>query len=266
MKNKKHKMSDKPSICLTTYFDKNFEKLGHICLKSIKKYGGLYNYDVKLLNVKSNRPPAWNKILIIKKLLEDKKNYDFILWIDSDALFVRFDCDISKEIELGKDFYLVKHNLNGKELPNTGFFLIRNSDWSKNFIKRIWGEKKFIYHHWWENAAVNYLLGFDVKNQNQYKNFISYQLNKLKFKNYLKNFNRLKSLSYLFKLRETNKQINKPSKIHSPFINKVKWLDSKWNEITLDSQRIKGIVFHYPSLPYEERLTNMKKAAKITNL
>ena len=105
------KIKDKNiSVCMTTYFDKNFEKIGNICLKTLKVYAKKYGLDIRLYNnIKSNRPPAWNKILLIQKLLQDKKDYDFVFWIDSDALIINFDKDIREEIESAKDLYLVKH-------------------------------------------------------------------------------------------------------------------------------------------------------------
>src|SRR3989344_1012987 len=97
-------------VCMTTYFDRNFSSMGRLCLKSVKKYAKKYGFDVKLYNkISSKRPPAWNKILVIQKLLKDPKKYDFILCVDADAIFVRFDEDIRKEIKPDKDFYLVKH-------------------------------------------------------------------------------------------------------------------------------------------------------------
>jgi len=145
------------SICLTTYFDQGFSELGNLCLKSMEKYAKKFNMDVKLMNdIKSDRPVAWNKILIVKKLLE---TYDFVFWVDSDALFVNFNEDIRNEIEEGKDLYLVKHFIKGRFVPNSGSFLIRKSEWSNNFLYAIWSREKYVYHNYWENAAVIELLG-----------------------------------------------------------------------------------------------------------
>ena len=122
---KKNIKNKEISVCITTYFDKNFEKIGNICLKTINAYAERHGFDVKLYNnIKSNRPPAWNKILLIQKLFQDKRKYDFIFWIDSDALILNFDEDIRDEIEFMKDLYLVKHFIKDREVPNTGSFLI----------------------------------------------------------------------------------------------------------------------------------------------
>jgi len=37
-------------ICLTTYFDNNFEQMGRLCLKSVEEYANKYHFDVKLFN------------------------------------------------------------------------------------------------------------------------------------------------------------------------------------------------------------------------
>ena len=128
---------------MTTHFDKNFEKIGKLSLKRMKEYADKYGFDIKLYNnIKSSRPPAWNKILIVQRLLKDPKKYDFIYWIDSDTLFFRFDEDIRQEIEEDKDFYLVKTDYLGFDIPLTGAFLIRNSEWSRRLLKDVWNLKK----------------------------------------------------------------------------------------------------------------------------
>jgi len=151
-------MTTKYKICLTTYFDKRFEKLGKICLKSLKKYAEKHSYDVKLHNETSSvRPPSWNKILVIKKLFQE--GYDFVFWVDADALFVRFDEDIADEIEEDKDFYLVKLKKN-KELPNLGVYLIRNSSWSNEILDKKWAMEEYANRLWTDQAAFLDLFWF----------------------------------------------------------------------------------------------------------
>ena len=246
---------------MTTYFDKNFEKIGNICLKTINAYAKRHGFDVKLYNnIKSNRPPAWNKILLIQKLFQDKKKYDFIFWIDSDALILDFDKDIRWEIESTKDLYLVKHFIKGREVPNTGSFLIRNSEWSKKFLIDVWNKKEHIYNKWWENAAVNELLGFKIE-ENKKKQFLLSWLYKLKIKNIVTNtINRLGLRSFVSKFSEKTKSppILKDSIVNSR-LDKIKWLDFKWNSLPGVSESPNPIINHYPAKPFVERLRFMKE-------
>lgn len=255
------KVKDKNiSVCMTTYFDKNFERIGNMCLKTLKVYAKKYGFDIRLYNnIKSNRPPAWNKILLIQELFQDEKDYDFIFWIDSDALFVDFDEDIRKEVEIGKDFYLVKHFIKDREVPNTGSFLIRNSEWSKRFLTDVWNKKKHIYNKWWENAAVNELLGFKIE-ENKKKQFILSWLYKLKIKNIVTNtINRLGLRKFISKSYNENRSyFPVKTKIIESRLDKVKWLDKKWNSLPGVSESPNPIVNHYPAKPFEERLKLMK--------
>jgi len=170
-------------VCLITYFNKNFSSIGKISARTIKEYAERYGFEHKIFqNVKISRPPAWTKIFLINNLLKSDK-YDFIIWVDADALFVDFTKNILSEIKINKHLYLVKHKINGKEVPNTGFFIVRNSQWSKDFFNYVWRMKKYAYNNIWENAAVADLLGYkDIITINKKKEFIEMLSYKLKIR------------------------------------------------------------------------------------
>jgi len=252
------------SICIATYFDKNFKEVGDLSLKGMRKYAKKYRFDLVVDNqIKSRRPPAWNKILLVQKLLSSKKNYDFVLWIDPDTLFFRLDKDIREEIQEGKDFYLVKSNSTGQELPLTGVFLIRNSDWSKEFLKNVWALKKYTYHNWWENAAVDELIGYkDVINYNPLKLFVTGILSKLKCKKLATNLaNKIKTTFNLLKNKNTllqKKQIIKNKKFFSHKDHeKVKWLGLEWDSLINAEEARNPIIMHYPAMSIKERFKKM---------
>ena len=154
-------------ICITTYFDEKFAPIGNLCYKTLQIYGALNKFDVVLLkNIVSRRPPPWHKILVIRQLFAS--HYDYVFWIDADAIFVDCGRNIADEIEEDKELYLVKHNIDSKEIPNTGVILIRNSEWSHNLLSQIWEKQEYIGHKWWENAALIDILGYhDLLNENQ---------------------------------------------------------------------------------------------------
>jgi hypothetical protein len=92
------------------------------------------------------------------------------LWVDADALFLRFDCDIAREIDGLHDLYLVRHDvlyLAGHDVsvfptlvPNTGVMLVRNSAWSRDLFARLWSMEQYASSRWWENAALINVLGY----------------------------------------------------------------------------------------------------------
>jgi len=269
------KISTKPrnrrkvSICLTTYFDRNFQEVGSLCLKSIRKYAEKYGFDVVLFNKKlSTRPPSWNKILIAKKLL---RKYDFVFWLDADAVFVRFDKDIRKEIEPGKDLYIVRHQIGGKDVPNTGSFIIRRSDWSRNFLENVWNKRKYIYSHLWENAALIDVLGYsEVINYNKYKIRIDEVLYRLDLKKTVTDIiggTRFNKYVYDFFKKEHSSVMKKEAKLRDKrVLEKVKWLGMEWNSLPGLQESSRAIINHYPAKPYKERLFRMREDLKMAGL
>jgi len=128
-------------ICLTTWADAAFEDMKSLCVTTLQRYCESQDIDIRVYeDIDSGRPPAWNKIPVVRRLLQE---YDFVFWIDSDAIFVRFDEDIREEIRPDKDLYLVKHHINAQDVPNTGVLLVRNSRWSCGLLDRLWAMAQY---------------------------------------------------------------------------------------------------------------------------
>jgi len=107
------------------------------------------------------RPPAWRRVRLIPELFE--MGYDEVLWLDADALFVRFDKDVLDELRPDKHLYLVEHRHPGfpsSKVPNSGVMLVRNSAWSKEFFRRLWAMQQYERHPWRENAALIDAFGY----------------------------------------------------------------------------------------------------------
>jgi hypothetical protein len=156
------RMSDRSpgrSLCVTTWYDEGFAPLGDLCLESLRVYSARHGHDLRLPDApRADRPPAWHKIEVILHLLET--GYEFVLWVDADAVVVRPEVGIHGELVDGKDLYLVKHSYDHREIPNTGVCLFRNTDWVRGFLKRAWESEHHLHHPWWENAAVIEILGY----------------------------------------------------------------------------------------------------------
>jgi hypothetical protein len=165
----KRKMNKRKRICITTYFDEKFAPIGNLCYKTLQIYGAQHKLDVVLSNnIVSGRPAPWHKILVMRQLFAS--HYDYVFWIDADAIFIDYQRNIADEIEADKELYLVKHNIDSKEIPNTGVILIKNSEWSHKLLSQIWEKQEYINHKWWENAALIDILGYhDLLNENSHK-------------------------------------------------------------------------------------------------
>jgi hypothetical protein len=130
---------------------------------TFEAYAALHGYDLVLSTepIAPERPPAWQKIALARRLLD---SYEDVLWIDADAIFLDVSRDVADLVRPGKDLYLVEHVWEGGRArsANTGVFLIRATDWSRSFLDRVWAAEQWIDHPWWENAAVLDLLGYAV--------------------------------------------------------------------------------------------------------
>jgi hypothetical protein len=101
------------------------------------------------------RPRPWHKVSLIRSLFE--AGYEFVLWVDADAVVVDPRPDVRDCILPTKHLYLVRHWINGRFVPNTGVMLLRNCDWTRELLRQLWDLEQYADHPWWENAAFLHL-------------------------------------------------------------------------------------------------------------
>lgn len=252
----------RPRICITTYFDRRFAAVGSLCLTSLEHYADRHGYRVLLHNdATSGRPPAWNKILVLKRVLDDE-SCDFVLWVDADAVFARYDVDIAREIQVGRDLYLVKHDFGGREKPNTGLMLLRNSSWARSFLGRTWDMTEYIYHPWWENAAVMDLLGYGAEiDRSATRKLLVRALHGTGTHDVAVRLRRrLRSLLGSRQLANRSRvlQDTNLANIARRHEERVKWLDVAWNVFAETRPHDRAIVHHYPARSLAVRQARMR--------
>ena len=169
-KNKKNKLKNK--IKIISAYNENFKKIGEFSAKSIKKYANKFKYDYKIYKIPNNfdRPFAWYKIKLLRELMNDKK-YDAFFWIDADAFFVNKKIDINDQLDKNHDIYIVAHKINLEKTSrfentqlsikriNSGVMVLKRTKFVRNFLDKVWNNKKYIYHFWWENASMMDIIG-----------------------------------------------------------------------------------------------------------
>lgn len=151
-------------LCLTTSWTANFAPLGTMCAASLRRYAEAWNHDVHVEHEcgdTGNRPPAWRRLLLVPELFD--RGHEFVLWLDADAMFVRLDADVTALMRPGDDICMVRLDVtfHPRPVPNTGVMLLRNSAWTRGFLRRAWDRTAFVHHHWWENAAFISLMGYE---------------------------------------------------------------------------------------------------------
>lgn len=125
-------------IAIVTCATKNREWLYNITNPTKEKYCKEHSIDYKFdtdFYPDKEYLPGWNKILYIRKYLDQ---YDYVMWLDDDAGFIRFDFDMQKFIEdnfTDDKFLLIcrdKHNI------NSGVMIFKSCKESKAVLEYIW--------------------------------------------------------------------------------------------------------------------------------
>jgi hypothetical protein len=63
-------------------------------------------------------------------------DYDWVFWLDADAWITNYDIKLETILpRQGSADFVVTQDING---PNAGSWLLRNSDWSRKFLKDWW--------------------------------------------------------------------------------------------------------------------------------
>lgn len=95
------------------------------------------------------RPIAWSKILLIRKYLP---KYDYVVWIDADAMIMDLSQKIEDKLELmnGKDMMV----LSDWQMINTGVIFAKNTVQVIEFLDAWYTKTDFLKSHNWEQDAL----------------------------------------------------------------------------------------------------------------
>ena len=105
--------------------------------------------------------PTWIKVDVLKKYLP---LYDYVVWIDADAVFVNQDIKIEDLIDGNVDLVIPKLEVdrftgNMWTHTTTGFMVWKNNEWSKNILDLLWNEpKQFRFEFFHEQSRLDELL------------------------------------------------------------------------------------------------------------
>ena len=225
---------------IITAFDRGFAQIGALAAKSIAQYAAAHGYNYEVFrDIDVGRPPAWSKVhYLIAELRAGK--YDYLLWVDADACFARLDRDILEEAPEGKDLSLVNQmclraplaDYPGMyvvcERPNTGVMLVKATDWSLQFLEKVWAQEDCIHGRWWEQTAFHKLMG------------------------------------YLFEITEGKEK----NQLVEEVMAHIGWLDCAWNSVPTPANGVSGIpvainaykpmIVHFAGMKNEQRLKEMQ--------
>ena len=114
-----------------------------------QRYCDRWGYRYRHVPIENEtRPASWAKLRIICEALQSA---EFVLWIDADAIFQRFDLSLQRFWDGVSPFAFFKDQINGL---NMGVFFARRCPETFDFLERWDGMTEFTNHQWWENGAI----------------------------------------------------------------------------------------------------------------
>ncbi|CAD7922587.1 unnamed protein product [Amoebophrya sp. A120] len=148
---------------LTAYTDDGYREVGDLCAEVNEKYAAYWNYASFTAVVKSKEEmmqvvgsrghPTWYKVHLFREWLRDEarkvsvsddrieqdQEYEYLVWLDADAVVVDFQKSLEKIVQNAdhKDL-IIAEDMHSGNLVNCGVILIKNSDWSRNLWDRVW--------------------------------------------------------------------------------------------------------------------------------
>ena len=129
------------------------------------EYSNKHDYSYLKQIVKNSDYPDWHPTWIkIDVILKTLPLFDYIVWIDADAVFVNLDIKIEDFIDDGIDLVLTKSEMdkttgNVWTNTNTGFMIWKNSEWSLNVLKTLWeNPDRYRFDFFHEQSRLDELL------------------------------------------------------------------------------------------------------------
>jgi len=142
----------------------DFASLNH--QEYANKHG--YSYVKKIVNNEDylNWHPTWIKIDVLRTYLPI---FEYVVWIDADAVFYNQEVRIEDFIEDEIDLILPKLEIdrvsgNVWTSTTTGFMIWRNSVWSRKTLDLLWNEpNQFRFEFFHEQTRLDEILGVNFE-------------------------------------------------------------------------------------------------------
>lgn len=140
------------NICIVTGYDKNYKEIAKVSLPNFVEYCEIHSIDLHISkkNINPNIHYGWNKFQILKEILP---NYDWVIWIDSDCVFVNKSRDIRDLIDENYSL-IIGNNINPPDwyteddcYIENGVFLLKNNDIGNLILDRCLSKPTF-NHPW----------------------------------------------------------------------------------------------------------------------
>ncbi len=144
-------------IAIVTMYTENIKSYGEPTTLNKDEYAKKYNIDLIVTKERqSKRHPAWDKIKCVENAMNS--DYDYIIWMDADSIFVNDSIDFNTLINIysDKNFVVCLDPITNKNrlddsfdytdlanlrIINTGIFIIKNNNEMKEILSSVWNTK-----------------------------------------------------------------------------------------------------------------------------
>jgi hypothetical protein len=132
---------------------------------TFERFASLHGYDVEVATVqdgeaisdpRARRRMRWSKVELLRVALERRPH---VLWMDADAMFLRYDRDIVDDMLPDRFQGLVLERFPTRVNPNTGVWLLRRSPAAVAALEHL-VEIGLQDHSWADQAALCVALGW----------------------------------------------------------------------------------------------------------
>jgi hypothetical protein len=134
-----------------------------LALPTFVEYATRHGYDLVVGDGEAyGRPASWGKIPLIQRLLQC---YEFVLWIDADALILDASTDLETEVpsDAFQAFVITRKPAAVGSSPCCGVWAFRAGSEAQRFLDAVWSQEDLIDHYAWEQAAVMRLTGWTIE-------------------------------------------------------------------------------------------------------
>jgi hypothetical protein len=149
---------DHPITITTLAIGADYQKALQTCIESKKSYATTNGYTYIQGGEQfwdRNKPIAWSKIPFLLDVCSKLPEGALVWQSDADVLVtnptLRLEDHVLPLLPANKDMLLTFDSCGH---INSGNILFRNTEWTRDFWKRVGSLKQFTYHIWWENAAM----------------------------------------------------------------------------------------------------------------
>ena len=151
-------------VCVVMFYDDNIKSYGELNYEINKKYCEKYNLEI-ILSTKKKLDTRHSAQERLPLLLDNISNFDYLIWIDADAFFYNDANNIVDIINENRNVNFIFSNDIGNGNINTGIFIVKNCEYSINFLTRWLNDEDLYknnpYPQWWDQGVL-----IDMFNQN----------------------------------------------------------------------------------------------------